>query len=115
MVGFVTLPLAFATGSETRLGFTLPLSVTVSEVAVWVALALMVVAVTLVEQATRLAARRGNVTPATVTWIVFVASSALGGVDGGPDLVMGVLVLSLSFATFAPFVQRLPNHFSVRA
>ncbi|WP_419921280.1 hypothetical protein [Candidatus Poriferisodalis sp.] len=42
-------------------------------------------------------------------------ATVLGGVDGGPGLVMGVLVLSLSFATFAPFVQRLPNHFSVRA
>ncbi|WP_420621922.1 hypothetical protein [Candidatus Poriferisodalis sp.] len=170
VIGLVALPLALATGSETRLGFTLPLSVTVSEVSVWVALALMVVAVTLVEQATRVAARRGNVTDATVTWIVFVASSALGmalvisarvqgeswfyfflvaaaaavtglavwqrewvllspasrlffaagatvlgGVDSGPGLVMGVLVLSLSFATFAPFVQRLPSHFSVRA
>ncbi|WP_423918905.1 hypothetical protein [Candidatus Poriferisodalis sp.] len=30
-------------------------------------------------------------------------------------LVMGVLVLSLSLTAFAPFVQRLPNHFSVRA
>ncbi len=78
VIGLVALPLALATGSETRLGFTLPLSVTVSEVSVWVALALMVVAVTLVEQATRVAARRGNVTDATVTWIVFVASSALG-------------------------------------
>ena len=43
-IGLVALPLALATGSETRLGFTLPLSVTVSEVSVWVALALLVVA-----------------------------------------------------------------------
>ncbi|WP_423917818.1 hypothetical protein [Candidatus Poriferisodalis sp.] len=167
--GFVALPLALATGSEERLGFTLPLSVTVPTVSVWVTLVLMVVAVTLVEQAARVAARRGLVVPATVAWIVFVASSTLGtvlvisarvqgeswfyfvlvaaaaavtglaiwgrewvllstasrlffaagvtvfgGIDDGPGQAMGLVVLSLSCCTFAPFVQRLPNHFSVR-
>ncbi len=44
------LPLALATGSEERLSFTLPLSVSASEVSVWAALALMALAVTLVER-----------------------------------------------------------------
>ncbi len=78
VVGWVLLPLALVTGSEERLGFTLPLSVTVSEVSVWVALALMVVAATLVEQAARFAARRGRVDPSTVSWTTFVSSTTLG-------------------------------------
>ena len=76
--GWVLLPLALATGSEERLGVALPLLDPLSEISVWAALALMVVAVTLVEEAARLAARRGRISPSTATWITFVASSTLG-------------------------------------
>ena len=72
------MPLALATGSEERLGVALPLLDPLSEISVWAALALMVVAVTLVEEAVRLAARRGRISPSTATWITFVASSTLG-------------------------------------
>ena len=60
VVGWVVLPLALTTGSEERLSFTLPLSVSASEVSVWAALA-----VTLVERGVRFAVPRGRVSPAT--------------------------------------------------
>ena len=76
--GWVLLPLALATGSEERLGVALPLLDPLSEISVWAALVLMVVAVTLVEQALRLAERRGAISPSTASWMTFVASSTLG-------------------------------------
>ncbi len=76
--GWVLLPLALATGSEERLGVALPLLDPLSDISVWAALALMVVAVTLVGEAVRLAAQRGRISPSTATGITFVASSTLG-------------------------------------
>ena len=76
--GWVLLPLALATGSEERLGVALPLLDPLSEISVWAALALMVVAVTLVGEAGRLAAQRGRIAPSTANSITFVASSTLG-------------------------------------
>ena len=78
VIGWVLLPLALATGSEDKLGVSLPLLDTLSEFSVWAALALMLVAVELVEQAIRFAARRGWVTPETASSITFMASSPLG-------------------------------------
>ena len=40
--------------------------------------------------------------------------TALGGVDDGPGRAMGLVILLLSFFTFAPLARRLPNHLSVR-
>ena len=42
------------------------------------------------------------------------AVTALGGVDDEPGRAMGLVVLSLSFFTFAPLARRLPDHFAVR-
>ena len=42
------------------------------------------------------------------------AVTALGGVDDEPGRAMGLVVLSLSFFTFAPLARRLPRHFAVR-
>ncbi len=169
VVAWVVLPLALVTGSEQRLGFTLPLSVTVSHTAVWASLALTVLAVTLAEQGAQFAARRGWVDRSSAVWTAFVASSVLGvvlviaamvesqswfyfvlvagsaaatglsvwrrewvwlptaarlystaavtaltGIDDGPGRAMGLIVLSLSFFTFAPLARRLPDHLSVR-
>ena len=73
------LPLALATGSEERLSFTLPLSVSASEVSVWAALALMALAVTLVERGVRFAETRGRVSPATGFLSLFSSATNKGG------------------------------------
>lgn len=169
VAAWVVLPLALVTGSEERLGFALPFTATVSHAAVWAALALTVLAVTLAEQGARFAARRGWVDPASAVWTAFIASSVLGvvlviaamvesqswfyfalvagaalatgfsvwrrewawlptasrlystaavtaltGIHDGPGQAMGLVVLSLSFFTFAPLARRLPDHLSVR-
>ena len=169
VAAWVVLPLALVTGGEERLGFTIPFSVTASHAAVWAALVLTVLAVTLAEQGARFAARRGWVDPASAVWTAFIASSVLGvvlvvaamvesqswfyfvlvagaalatgfsvwkrewawlptasrlystaavmaltGINDGPGQAMGLVVLSLSFFTFAPLARRLPDHLSVR-
>ena len=78
VVGWVVLPLALTTGSEERLSFTLPLSVSASEVSVWAALTLMALAVTLIERGVRFAETRGRVSPATAVWTSLVATAMLG-------------------------------------
>ena len=40
--------------------------------------------------------------------------TALSGIGDGPGRAMGLVVLSLSFFTFAPLARRLPPHFAVR-
>ena len=136
------------------------------EISVWASLGLMVLAATVVEQATQFAARRGWVAASTAVWTAFVATTvlgtalvlaatlqgqswfyfilvagaavatgvsvwqrewvwlptagrlfstaavtALGGVNDDPGRAMGLVVLSLSFFTFAPLARRLPRHF----
>ena len=73
------LPLALTTGSEERLSFTLPLGVSASEVSVWAALALMALAVTLVERGVRFAETRGRVSPATGFLSLFSSATNKGG------------------------------------
>ncbi len=89
VVGWALLPMALATGGEERLGFTLPLTVTVAEGTVWVALVLMLGAVTLAEQGAYFASRRGWITPGTAVWVAFIASSVLGVILVAAAMVQG--------------------------
>ena len=170
VAAWVALPAALATSRPEDVDLAVPfLRAGVPEISVWASLALMVLAATVVEQATQFAARRGWVAPSTAVWTAFVATTvlgtalvlaatlqgqswfyfilvtgaaiatgvsvwqrewvwlptagrlfstaavtALGGVDDDPGRAMGLVVLSLSFFTFAPLARRLPRHFAVR-
>ena len=170
VAAWVALPAALATSRPEEVDLAIPfLRAGVPEISVWASLALMVLAATVVEQATQFAARRGWVDPSTAVWTAFVATTvlgtalvlaamlqgqswfyfilvvgaavatgvsvwqqewvwlptagrlfstaavtALGGVDDDPGRAMGLVVLSLSFFTFAPLARRLPRHFAVR-
>ncbi len=170
VAAWVALPAALATSRPEDVDLAVPfLRAGVPEISVWASLALMVLAATVVEQATQFAARRGWVDPSTAVWTAFVATTvlgtalvlaatlqgqswfyfilvagaaiatgvsvwqrewvwlptagrlfstaavtALGGVDDDPGRAMGLVVLSLSFFTFAPLARRLPRHFAVR-
>ena len=95
IIGFSLLPLALATGSEHKLGFTVPLTVDASQVWVWTALALMAMTVTLVERGTQIAVRRGKVHPSTAVWTSFIATTTLG-----MALVLGAMVQGQSWFYF---------------
>ena len=170
VAAWVALPAALATSRPEEVDLAIPfLRAGVPEISVWASLALMVLAATVVEQATQFATRRGWVAPSTAVWTAFVATTvlgtalvlaamlqgqswfyfilvagaavatgvsvwqrewvwlptagrlfstagvtALGGIDDDPGRAMGLVVLSLSFFTFAPLARRLPDHFAVR-
>ncbi len=170
VAAWVALPAALATSRPEEVDLAVPfLRAGVPEISVWASLGLMVLAATVVEQATQFAARRGWVAASTAVWTAFVATTvlgtalvlaatlqgqswfyfilvagaavatgvsvwqrewvwlptagrlfstaavtALGGVNDDPGRAMGLVVLSLSFFTFAPLARRLPRHFAVR-
>ena len=79
VAAWVALPAALATSRPEDVDLAIPfLRAGVPEISVWASLALMVLAATVVEQATQFAARRGWVDPSTAVWTAFVATTVLG-------------------------------------